>query len=108
MTATIAFVSSGMSVTVAVAVLATACAIVSAIYWWRASCVQPVPTGGQDSGEQLMQLWSWTVAILRQSTEAAHLNAVAARWAAAAALLGGASAILENSRTIPLAIARLL
>lgn len=55
-----------------------------------------------------MQLWSWTVAILRQSTEAAHLNAVAARWAAAAALLGGASAILENSRTIPLAIARLL
>lgn len=45
--------------------------------------------------------------VLRQSTEAAHLNAVAARWAAAAALLGGMAAILENGHVLLLVMARL-
>ena len=54
-----------------------------------------------------MQLWAWMAANLRQSAEAAHLNAVAARWAAAAALFGGLSALLEDGHMFVLMMARL-
>ena len=54
-----------------------------------------------------MQLSAWMAAVLRQSTEAVHLNAVAARWAAAAALLGGLSALLEDGHMFALMMARL-
>ncbi len=100
-----ALLSGGDSLTATV--LAAACGIVSAVYWARASMVQPDTMGGHNSGDPVAQLSAWTVAILRQSTEAAHLNAVAARWAAAAALLGGLSALLDNEHIIVLMISRL-
>ena len=90
-----------------VILLAAACGIVSAVYWARASMIQPDTMGGHNSGDPLMQLSAWMAAVLRQSTEAAHLNAVAARWAAAAALLGGLSALLEDGHMFALMMARL-
>ena len=74
-----------------------------------------VPNRRDDSSRSRPKIWAHggirtiigICKVLRQSTEAAHLNAVAARWAAAAALLGGMAAILENGHVLLLVMARL-
>ena len=75
--------------------LASALASARAAYlWWRASTVEINPLGGELSGEEIIRQGSWLFAMMKTQSESSKLNSQAARWAAIAAALAGAAALL--------------
>jgi len=85
-----------MVITSSLSSFAAACALISAWYWIKASKVPTRPAildqaplpGLEDA---LLSENSWAWAFLQAVAKSAELNAIAARWTAAAAVLAGAA-----------------
>ncbi|OIR02789.1 hypothetical protein GALL_152430 [mine drainage metagenome] len=84
---------------------AFATGLVSAYFWWKASCVLPRPGGGIDSGEQLIRQEAWLWAQIEQSKTASKLNAIAAGCSAITVFLSVLSSLLSNAQTLAALVA---
>jgi hypothetical protein len=73
-------------------VLAAACALISARYWYRSSKVEATPAVPADPYSDIPEM-AWTLANTAAISEAGKLNAPAAYWAGASALLSAAAAM---------------
>lgn len=72
---------------------------VSAWLWLAASKVQTIPAWAQGASrfepvDQQLSQAGWTAGILQAAERGARLNARAARWSAATALLGGITPVV--------------
>jgi hypothetical protein len=83
-------------VSIVFAVFALVTGLKAAYHWYAASevTIDPgwTPADPEPTDEELKQL-AWNVAIIRAATESANLNKVAARWTAAAVILGAVSSV---------------
>lgn len=87
-----------ITVTVALALLSTGVGLRAACLWLLASNVQIAPHWANDPNaiepvDEYLSQSGWTTAIMQAYSQGADWNAKAARWTAAATLLGMATTI---------------
>lgn len=101
-------VNAWSAVSIATLFAALVTGLVSAYFWWKASRVLPNPSGGIDSGEQLVRQEAWLWAQIEQSKTASKLNAIAAGWSAITVLLSVLSSLFSNEQTLAALVAHLV
>jgi len=77
---------------IVLALLALACGLRAAYLWYQSSLIKPEPDGPEPVVEELRNMW-WQSAQISAADRSAALNGRAAKWTAAAVVLGAASAV---------------